>query len=412
MDNNEKMFVEDADLTKPNKKKFLKIFSIIAYIVVFALGYQAATITYNRNFGSVPGLTINKLNKMEEIINKNYYKSYDKGKLYDFVESVMVYGLEDPFSYYLDKESQTDFAETIEGKYVGVGLTLTPSESGEILIIAPFDGSPAQEAGIIKNDIITKVNGQEFLYSDVDKAVEIMKGKEGETVDLEIKREGVENFTVTLTKAEIIYQSVTSEEIDEDTVYLRISRFDVNTYKDFLGELNKYEPDENTNLIIDLRDNPGGTVLTSVAIADLFIDKGIIITEKYRNKKDVKEEATDGHINVKYPVTVLTNSSSASASEILAGALKDHKKAFLIGEKTFGKGLINQQFKIDSESSIVLSVAEYLTPNGTSIHKVGIEPDMEVKMDLKKSIMTLEKEEDIQLQKAIERINELKTGEE
>jgi len=407
LDSIEKNNTEEMDLTKPNKKKFSKIFSIIAYIVVFALGYEAATVSYNRNFGNVPGTTINKLNKIENIIDENYYKSYDKGELYNFLESVMVYGLKDPFSYYLDKDAQSDFSETIEGKYVGVGLTLTPSENGEILIIAPFDGSPAQQAGILKNDIITKINGKEYMYEDVEEAVKLMKGKEGETVELEIKREGVENFAVTLTKAEIAYQSVNSKELAENTVYVRISRFDLNTYDDFVNELGRYSVDENTNLVIDLRDNPGGTVHTAVAIADLFIDKGVIITEKYRNKKDITEKAQDGHINVKYPVTVLTNESSASASEILAGALKDHKKAYLIGEKTFGKGLINQQFKIDSSSSIVLSIAEYLTPEGTKIHGVGIEPDMIVPFDVNKSVLSLEFEEDVQLQKAIEYINSI-----
>ena len=257
----------------------------------------------------------------------------------------------------------------------------------------------------MKNDIITKINGKEFLYEDIDEAIKLMKGKENETVDIEIKREGVENFTVTLTKAKITIESVTSNQISDNIIYLRISRFDLNTYDTFINELNKYTVDENTNLILDLRDNPGGTVTTAVAIADLFIDKGIIITEKYRNKKDIKEEATDGHIKLDYPVVLLTNSSSASASEILAGALKDHKKAFIIGEKTFGKGLINQAFKIDNNSSIVLSIAEYHTPNGTSIHGVGIEPDMNVVLDVNKSVSMLEPEEDIQLIKAIEYIN-------
>lgn len=402
MDNKEKNSLEEIDLTKPDKKKFIKIFRIITYFVVFALGYEASTISYNKNFGNVPGTTINKLNTIEQIIDQNYYKSYDKGELYDFVESMMVYGLNDPFSYHLDKDEKEEFSETIEGKYVGVGLTLTPSENGEILIIAPFDGSPAQNAGILKNDIIAKINGKAYMYADVDEAISLMKGKEGEKVELEIKREGTENFEVTLIKEEIIYRSVDSRRINDNTIYVRISRFDMNTYDDFVSELEKYECDENTGLILDLRDNPGGTVHTAVAIADLFIDEGKIITERYRNKKDIVEKATDGHINIKYPIALLTNSSSASASEILAGALKDHKKAYLIGEKTFGKGLINQQFRIDAENSIVLSIAEYQTPSGTKIHSVGIEPDLAVEMELEKSILALEEEEDIQLKSAVE----------
>lgn len=405
MDNQEKQNTE-IEAIKPSRKIFGKIFTIIAYIVVFALGYQSATISYNRTFGNVPGMTISKMNKMENIIRENYYKEYDRNKLYNFTESVMVYGLEDPFSYYLDEESQEDFTETVEGTYVGVGLTLTPSESGEIMVIAPFDGSPAQEAGIIKNDIITKVNGTEYLYEDVDEAVKLMKGKEGETVTVEIKRQGSENFECTLTKSKIIYQSVTSELLEENILYTRVSRFDLNTYEDYVKELEKYEINENTNLILDLRDNPGGAVIAATSIADLFLDEGVIITEKYRNKKDIVERSADGHIQIRYPIIILTNSSSASASEILAGALKDHKKAIIIGENTFGKGLINQRFKIDSESSLVLSVAEYLTPNGTKIHGVGIAPDIEVKLDYNRSILTLERENDTQLQSALEYIRQ------
>ena len=274
------------------------------------------------------------------------------------------------------------------------------------MVIAPFDGSPAQEAGIMKNDVITKVNGTEFMYEDVDEAVRLMKGKEGETVELEIKREGPQNFPVTLTKSEITYKSVESEQLYENIIYTRISRFDLNTYDDFIEELNQYVIDENTNLIIDLRDNPGGTVVSAVEIADLFLDDEVIVKENYRTKKDIVEKAKDGHIKIKYPIILLTNSSSASASEILSGALKDNGKAILIGEKTFGKGLINQQFELDQKSSIVLSVAEYETPNGTKIHGVVISPDIEVLFDYKKSILTLEKEDDIQLRRAIEYINE------
>lgn len=397
---------EEIQSIKPSKKIFGKIFNIILYIVIFALGYQMATISYTKQFGNVSGMTISKMNKIEETIKNNYYKDFDRDKLYEYAESFMVYGLNDPYSYYLDESGQDEFLENIEGKYIGVGLTLTPNDLGEIMVIAPFDGSPAQEAGIIKNDVITKVNGTEFMYEDIDEAIRLMKGKEGETVDLEIKREGVPNFLVTLTKSEITYKSVASEQLYENIIYTRISRFDLNTYDDFVEELNQYVIDENTNLIIDLRDNPGGTVISAVEIADLFLDNEVIVKENYRTKKDIVEKAKDGHIKIKYPIILLTNSSSASASEILSGALKDNGKAILIGEKTFGKGLINQQFELDSKSSIVLSVAEYETPNGTKIHGVGISPDIEVLFDYQKSILTLEKEDDIQLQRAIEYIKE------
>lgn len=395
---------EEIKTIQPSRRIFGKIFTIIAYIVVFALGYQMATISYTKEFGNVSGMTISKMNKIEKIIKENYYKGYDRDKLYDYAESFMVYGLEDPFSYYLDEDGQEEFKENIEGNYVGVGITLTPGENGEILVIAPFDGSPASEAGIMKNDIITKVNGTAYSYAEVDKAIELMKGKPGEEVNLEIKRGNDEIFNVTLKKAEIVYKSVTAEKLEDNIVYVRISRFDLNTFDDFVKELSALEITEETELILDLRDNPGGTVVSAVAIADLFIDEGVIVTEDYKNKKDIVEKATDGHIKMSYPFVILTNESSASASEIVSGALKDHKKAVLIGEKTFGKGLINQAFPLDNESSIVLSVAQYETPDGTKIHGVGISPDVEIPFDYQKSILTLDKKDDIQLIGAIEYI--------
>lgn len=395
---------EEIKTIQPSRRIFGKIFTIIAYIVVFALGYQMATISYTKEFGNVSGMTISKMNKIEKIVKENYYKGYDRDKLYDYAESFMVYGLEDPFSYYLDEDGQEEFKENIEGNYVGVGITLTPGENGEILVIAPFDGSPASEAGIMKNDIITKVNGTAYSYAEVDKAIELMKGKPGEEVNLEIKRGNDEIFNVTLKKAEIVYKSVTAEKLEDNIVYVRISRFDLNTFDDFVKELSALEITEETELILDLRDNPGGTVVSAVAIADLFIDEGVIVTEDYKNKKDIVEKATDGHIKMSYPFVILTNESSASASEIVSGALKDHKKAVLIGEKTFGKGLINQAFPLDNESSIVLSVAQYETPDGTKIHGVGISPDVEIPFDYQKSILTLDKKDDIQLIGAIEYI--------
>ncbi|MBE7029560.1 MAG: S41 family peptidase [Ruminococcaceae bacterium] len=397
---------DEIEAIKPSVKIFGKIFTIIAYILVFVLGYQVATVSYTGQFGNVPGTTISQMNTIEDLVKKYYYKDYNKNNLYDYATSFMVYGLEDPYSYHLDETDLKEYEETIEGAYVGVGLSLAPSENGQIMVVSPFDSSPAQKAGILKNDIIVKVNGNEYSYKESEEAIRLMKGKKGETVELEIKREGVENFTVTLTKDEIIYTSISSEKIEEDTVYVRISRFDINTYEDFTKELSKYNIDENINLILDVRDNPGGTVNTAVSIADLFLDEGVIITEKYKNQKDVTEKSDEAYIKVKYPIIMLTNSSSASASEILAGSLKDREKAILIGEKTYGKGLINQRFEIDSKNSIVLSVAEYLTPNGTKIHGVGIEPHKEVISEHTGSILTLEKEDDIQLNAALEYIKE------
>jgi len=391
---------------KNNGRKFLSILTIIC---IFFAGFFTAELIDSHKYGNVPESTIRNLSTIDRLISNNYYTDYDRNELYKYAEEFMVYGLSDPYSYYLDEKGVESFKEDIIGNYVGIGLTLTPGENGEIKILAPFDGSPAKEAGIKANDIITKVEGKEYGYENIDEAVSIMRGKPGEKVKLEILRNNTETLSFEVEKRQIEIASVTSRKLEENIILIRVSRFDITTSDDFEKELEKYDINENTNLILDLRDNPGGVVISALAIADMFVDEGILLTEKYKNADDDVIEATEDKLDIKYPIAILGNGNSASASEILTGAIKDHKAGILIGETTYGKGILNQQFSIDGKSSLVLSIGEYTTPSGESIHEKGITPDYEVLLpdELKaKSSSDLTYEEDVQLKSAVQFIKE------
>lgn len=394
----------DAKVNK-NRKKL----RFIAFGVTFFLaGYCTSFFHFSSFFGAVPAESIAKMSRIESVIDTYYYKDYDRNALYHMAEEAMVYGLEDKYSYYLNEEESDSFDENITGNYVGIGVTLTPGENGEIVILAPFDGSPAKEAGIIAGDVLYKINETEYMYENIDEAVKIMRGKPGEKVTLGIIRNGKETLSVEVIKRKIEISSVTSKLLDDGTVYVRISRFDVTTDEDLEAELKKYSLTENTGLILDLRDNPGGVVDSALNIADMFIEDGIISTEKFKNAEDIVNKADEEALKISYPIGLLINGSSASASEIVTGALRDHKKAVIFGEKSYGKGVLNQKFTVSSDSAVVLSIGEYTTPNGESIHEKGIPPDFEVKTpdELKyTAVSDLEYSEDIQLQRVHKYLN-------
>ncbi len=396
--------MENSNFESPKNNRN-KLIAVIAAIVIFISGYGTALFSQKTNYGDVPNSTVKNLNRINKLIENNYYTDYDKNALFKNLEEFMVYGLNDPYSYYLDEKAVEEYNEDITGNYVGIGVTLTPGESGEIKILAPFEGSPAMEAGILPEDILYKINGKEYMYDNVDEAVTIMRGKSGEKVTLELKRQNSDNITVDVEKRKIEIASVTSEKLSDNLLLFRISRFDITTSDDFVAELEKYEINKDTGIILDLRDNPGGVVVSALEIADCFISDGILITEKYKNREDVVTDAGEKKIECKYPIAILANKYSASASEIVTGAIKDHKAGILIGETTYGKGLLNQKFTIDDHSSLVLSIGEYTTPSGESIHKKGIKPDYEVQLpdNLKTKLSSnLTYDEDIQLKKAIE----------
>lgn len=406
MQNEENSEISQVLPRKRTRRK--RLVQTVSVVLIFTVGFLSGNWVKNM---SVEGLDVTLLNKLKSRIDHNYYKAYNSEKVQDMTLAGMVAGLNDPYSYYLPEVAQEDFDESVTGSYVGIGVTISPDEKDySIKVVSPMDGSPAAKAGIQAGDKIIQINGEAYTYERIEDALKQMRGKAGEKVTLEIAREGTDDFTVEVEKAKIETPSVDAKKIDDNIAYVRISRFDMTTYDDMLEALNEIGVAGTNGMIMDLRNNGGGVVDVAADIADSFLEEGNIVTLKCKNQPDKVYSAKKGVLKVKTPIVILVNGSSASASEILSAALQENGKAILVGEKTYGKGVVNQKFKLTDKTSVVLTVGEYFTPTGKNIHGVGIEPDVEVQMskELKAKLTTLSVHEDVQLLEAINQVKKVR----
>ena len=328
------------------------------------------------------------------LIKSQYYQPVSTDKLINGAIKGMVEGLDDPYSVYLDPEQFKHLNEQITGTFGGVGLIVTMEEK-HIVVVKPIPDTPADKAGIKAGDIIVKISGRDTKDMDLDTAVSLMRGPVGTKVTVGILRPGEkEKREVILTRENIVVPTVASKMLDDKIGYLALSQFTENSpeaVRKALGDLKKKGM---KGLIFDLRDNPGGELTAAVEIADLFIPQGkTIVYVDYRNQPDEEEKAKVPELGL--PMVVLVNGGSASASEIVAGALKDWQVAVLVGEKTFGKGVVQSIFRLPGNAGLKLTVARYLTPKKHDINKKGIEPDVVVKQPAGSK-------EDLQLMKAKE----------
>ncbi len=344
------------------------------------------------------GLTTMKIQRIKTLIDTYYLKEYDA----ELVENGAFYGiplmLGDPYSGYLSSDDVESLKESVTGEYVGIGVEVTVDpEDGLITVISPIADTPAALAGIRTGDKFLTINGEEVTGSTLDEVVAKLKnGKKKEEIKLELLREG-ETVSLTVIRDEITIHSATGNMLNEEIGYLKLSSFDDTTVNEFSDTLSGLEKEGATSLILDLRGNPGGTVEAAQYVADLFLDEGIFYYTMDKNGEKEYFE-TEEEVN-SIPLIVLINEGSASASEMLAGALQDRDRATLVGAKTFGKGIMQQHFMVDSSSMLKLTTHEFYTPNGNRIHETGISPDVEVPMD--SSVPLGDLEQDIQLQKAI-----------
>ncbi len=348
-----------------------------------------------------------KVKLLESFIQENYLKEVDDKKLMEGQLKGLVSALDDPYSQYLTAEEYNDLNQQTSGEYGGIGVIVTPGEDNFITVVSPIKGTPGERAGLKPEDKILAVDGKEFLAENMDKAVSSMKGKPNTDVTLTISRknkEGVnETFDVKLTREKIRLVTVDSEIIDKDIAYINISSFDELTYKDFMKELKSLQDQDVKGLVLDLRNNPGGLLDVTADIADELLGEGVIVYTETRDGE--KEYYKSKKSKIDLPLVVLINGGSASASEILSGAIKDYERGELIGTKTFGKGVVQRisPLPTDDGSAIKLTISEYFTPKGTNIHGIGIEPD--IKVELPEDINGIGVEyldEDTQLQKALE----------
>ena len=388
---------------KTLKKVFIGLGLCLLVYLSFSVGNATGKRTAIANENGIP---LAKINKIENLIDQYYLFDIDKNKQQEGAVEGYVKALGDPYSEFLTKEEMDSLNQQTEGEYAGVGIVVTPSETGAITVVSAIKGSPAFEKGIKKDDIILKINGKDYNASQMNDAVKVMKGKPNTDVKLTIAR--MENktskiFDVNITRRMISLTTVNSQKIGY-IGYINITQFDRKTDKEFIEQYENLKKQNVKSIVLDLRNNPGGLLDSTVKIADYLLPQGVIVKTVDKNKKEDVQKSDSSEQNL--PMVVLVNGSSASASEILTGALKDYKKATIVGEKTFGKGIVQTIIPMDKGEGLKLTISEYFSPNGNKIHKQGVKPDVEIKLDEKSKGIGVEfMKEDNQLQKALEILN-------
>ncbi len=385
--------------------RFLTI--VITALITFTLtGLLSAAI-----FVSSVSDGYSKINVVKEMLDEYSLFDVDEEKLVDYAAIGMAAAVNDPYTAYYPADEFKAYTDNVMSSYVGVGVTIgADMEKNEITVISTVEEGPAYKAGIKSGDVITAVDGKSYEASRMTEATMYIKsGEAGTSVTLTIERDG-KRFDVDVVREKIDKESVKSRMLTNDIGYLRITSFegkmdysDKDTYDEFCEHMSALENAGIKKLIIDLRDNPGGDYNVVCNIVDRMIPKGIITYTEDKNGKRDTAYSDEEEINI--PVAVLINGGSASASEILTGAMKDYKKATVIGTKTYGKGIVQRVFPFTDGSGMSITIAKYFTPNGVCIHEIGIEPDITVPLDTDKALTELEDSEDTQLQAAIEFLN-------
>ena len=393
--------------------KFFAILLIVACVVaVVSSIFTYKWITKNNAVLDLKASTTDTTNKTQAIAKSlenfrsvidEYYKGdIDEEKLLDSTIKGYVDGLGDKYTTYMPKEEWDEFQESALGNFVGIGIYMTENSDELIEVVSPMEDSPAKKAGIMAGDIIVEVNGESVIGQSTDIVSSKIKGEEGTNVSIKIKRND-EYLTFDLVRENIKIYHVYSEVLDNNVGYISLITFDTGCADEFYKKLTELKDKGITKLVIDLRNNTGGIVNESLNIAEMFINKGnkLLITEDNKNNKVTTYAKSDAIVEM--DVVVLCNKYTASASEILIGALRDNNIAKIVGTQTYGKGVIQQILKLSDGSGLKITIEEYQTPNRNKIHKVGIEPDEKVELPENiNNVLNVKESEDTQLQKAIE----------
>lgn len=347
--------------------------------------------------------TQKKLKNIKYLINEYFLDEYDEAELENGLLEGYVSGLDDPYSVYYDEKNTQALLESVQGEYSGIGAVLSQElETGIITLIRIYEDSPAMKAGLKDGDILYKVGDIEVTGEDLSEMVTHIKGEKGTEVELTVYREGVvEPITVTAIRDDIEIETVTYEMLPDHVGYIAISEFEEKTcgqYEEAIAELSSKGM---KGLIVDLRNNPGGSLSAVCEMADMMLPEGLIVYTEDKNGEKTEYKSTAEEVFDK-PLVVLVNGNSASASEIYAGAIQDHGIGTIVGTQTYGKGVVQSVFDLKDGTCLKLTVSEYFTPNGRSIHGEGVAPDVEVEYLVDKE----NPEKDNQLEKAVEVIKE------
>jgi carboxyl-terminal processing protease len=369
--------------------------SILLIVVTFVL--TSSMFLYLLNAKTGDWVSTLKFYRALQIVKARYVEEVPMDTLMTGAVKGMISSLGDPHSIYMDAKLYKEFMIETEGSFGGVGIVLGVKEK-TLTVVSPIEGTPGDKAGIKSGDQIVKIDGKDTKDMALDEAVSKIRGPEGTQVTLGIKR-GEEIKDYTLTRSNIQIKTVNGKMLPDNIGYIRISMFNENTGSDFSRKYQELEKEGMKGLILDLRDNPGGLLEESVKVAGKLVPKGPVVSVVTR---DGQRETHSSKLEaVKYPLAVLVNGGSASASEIVAGAVQDTAAGTLVGVKTYGKGSVQTILRLDSDTAMKLTIAKYLTPKDRSINGIGIEPDVKVETpELREGA------KDTQLDKAIEIVKE------
>jgi carboxyl-terminal processing protease len=338
-----------------------------------------------------------------KLIKSKYVRDTDDDSLVDGAIRGMVQSLKDPYSVYMGPDEFENFMISVNGSFEGVGISLGFEEkSGAIVVISPIEGTPAQKAGILPQDRIIKVDDVDMTGKSIDDAVRLLRGPKGTKVTLYIERPGIKNLLkFDLVRDNIKLKTVAYEMLDKNIGYIKITSFDSYTSDEFNKAITDLKKKGVKGLILDLRNNPGGSLYESVKVADQILGKGLVVYTEDRNKNKLEEYYSD-ESKLSIPLVVLVNENSASASEILAGAIQDYKAGILVGTKTFGKGSVQELEPFENGAGLKITIARYFIPSGRSIDGVGIQPNVKAELNKGLNPLSVPKEKDNQLAKALE----------
>ena len=401
-----------------SKKRSIAIAVLITFVFTSLLTYGVVRLFYagKLSFLGIPAQSdgMTEIKRAESIIKEMYYENVDEDVLYEGALKGMLDALGDEYSWFVDEESYESLSLSLSGEYTGIGVNVTIDEKDNLItIISPIEDTPAFKAGLKAGDKIISINSVTVSFENYQEAVNMMRGNgddAGKEVILSIKRADTgEIEELTLVREHIILKTVKSKMLPQNIGYVRITSFDERTDKEFSEALNNLNVKNLDGLVVDLRNNGGGTLTSMQNISDMLLSEGVITYFEYKDGRKKYFRSSKDYLDV--PVSVIINGSSASASEAFAGAIRDHNRGILVGEKSFGKGIVQSVIPFSETdkgtTAIYITTARYFTPKGECIHKKGISPDITVSMPEEYKNINLDEltiEQDLQLKTAWENL--------
>lgn len=395
------------------REKVQRIYKTIMLVVLVAVITFIGTtvLVYNKLGGSSgikyvmigdDGGSSSLLSRLKTVVDKYYLGEYDEEKMKEEAAKGYIEGLGDEYSEYITAEEYEEFSKEVYGSFIGIGIYYGKTIDDEMVIVETIGNSAAEKAGLQAGDIITKVDDFEVTEStSTDEVSDKIKGQEGTQVSIEVLREE-QKLTFNITRENVKLHYIKAEVLENNIGYMKVTSFDEETSQEFKTRLEELLSQNVKSLIIDLRNNGGGIVQEATQIADYLLDKGqkIIITKDKEGNEEITYSEQDKITDL--PIVVLTNGYTASSAEILASALKDNNRAQIVGIKTYGKGVIQNVYRLTDGSALKLTTQEYYTALGNKLNEIGIEPNVEVELPDGVNIYNIPKEQDTQLQKAVE----------